>query len=399
LSAGSSVQTLDSPGYLNYTLNQTTTLYSLVAAHTAAQEAALAGLKAQASPAKDGNSTRPRFNAILVKNRMDVGLGNRIPAIVTGYMVALLSRRVFLLDSDLTQYVHVPLAGTWEKFSSHYNLSDTSTTCTFRGSMLATSNLSRLCVGRRDPLLYHFWSIDYDIPWLQISNGSAATMKRLFPKGEVFHELSKLLFRGPKPVLAEAMAPYANLSSNCLVGMQVRTARLHVQDVTVGTEAFVAQVAGIAEAIAQQATGSFFVAADSKSVIPLMVKALPAQQLLWWSNLTMDLYAAKATTVAGNPGNELSAVMDMLLLSKCKHLVLTPASSFGYVSAGLAGIHGVFATLGAHERPFFNTWYWEALTSEPCCWSMGMHHLNGSSLKVQARKRHPLFFHHNQCHW
>eukprot|EP00775_Hariotina_reticulata_P001777 gene1777-2113_t len=38
----------------------------------------------------------------------------------------------------------------------------------------------------------------------------AATIKHLFPKGEVFHELSKLLLRAPKPLLAAALAQYAN---------------------------------------------------------------------------------------------------------------------------------------------------------------------------------------------
>jgi len=108
------------PGYLNYTLIQSTTLLTLVADHTMQQAAALAELKAQAP---DGNSSAlPKFNAVLVKTRMDAGLGNQVPSIMTGYLLALLTRRIFLLASHLTQYVHIPLAGAWGDFKSHYNL-------------------------------------------------------------------------------------------------------------------------------------------------------------------------------------------------------------------------------------------------------------------------------------
>eukprot|EP00775_Hariotina_reticulata_P013130 gene13130-13260_t len=345
-------------GYLNYTLNQTTTLYSLVAAHTAAQTAALLNLTAHGALASGGNSSHPKFKAILVKADKHVGLGNRIPSIITGYLIALLSRRIFLLDAALTQYLDIPLAGAWESFGSHYNVTDSRQTCVIRqgGGALANLNLSVLCGQQlKDPPLITLISYDYDIPWLQINDDYAATIKHLFPKGEVFHELSKLLLRAPKPLLAAALAPYAKLRAACSVGMHLRTVRLQVQNVSVSEEAFVAQVAGIAEGLSQQTPGSLFLASDSKNVLPLMLKAMPGR-LLWWNNMSMEVLAAKKHTAAGNPGTELTAVMDMLLLSSCKRLVLTPASSFGYAAAGLAGTPGVVATLGTHEQPFFNTW-------------------------------------------
>eukprot|EP00775_Hariotina_reticulata_P007279 gene7279-7492_t len=316
-------------------------------------------MTAHGALASGGNSSHPKFKAILVKADRGVGLGNQIPSIITGYLIALLSRRIFLLDAPLTRYLDISLAGAWERFGSHYNVNDNRQTCVIQhgGGALANLNLSVLCGQQlKDPPLIALISWDYDVPWLQINDDYAATIKHLFPKGEVFHELSKLLLRAPKPLLAAALARYAKLRSACSVGMHLRTARLHVQNVIVSERAFVAQVAGIATGLSEQTPGSLVLASDSKKVFPLMVKAMPGR-LLWWNNTTMEVLAAKKHTSAGNPGTELTAVMDMLLLSSCKRLVLTPASSFGYVAAGLAGTHGVFATLGTHKQPFFNTWY------------------------------------------
>jgi hypothetical protein len=57
---------------------------------------------------------------------------------------------------------------------------------------------------------------------------------------------------------------------------------------------------------------------------------------------------SKVQTSAANPGTLESALTDMALMSRCDDLVMTVASSFGYVAAAWGGYAPVHMVYGTH---------------------------------------------------
>ncbi len=74
--------------------------------------------------------------------------------------------------------------------------------------------------------------------------------------------------------------------------------------------------------------------------------------------------AGQAETAAQNPGTLESALVDMALMSRCDDLVMTVASSFGYVAAawgGYAPVHMVYGTHLTSQVPnLFPPHHWPA---------------------------------------
>ena len=143
--------------------------------------------------------------------------------------------------------------------------------------------------------------------------------------------------------------------------------------------------------------GTVFVASDA-SLFPHVQRGLPHRKV-WWSDHTEDALQSANRTKGANPGTELSAMLDMLLLAQCKNIVLTPASSLGAVAAGYAGVAPVFANFGKHSDPFLNPWFWKSSTTEPCFFKAAGMHVNTDELSTKFRDQHPMYLYHNQCHY
>ena len=60
---------------------------------------------------------------------------------------------------------------------------------------------------------------------------------------------------------------------------------------------------------------------------------------------------------AENPGTVTSALIDMALLSHCDDMIVTMASSFGYVAAAWAGYAPVYMVYGEHTSSQNPYWY------------------------------------------
>lgn len=140
-----------------------------------------------------------------------------------------------------------------------------------------------------------------------------------------------------------------------------------------------------------------FVAADAEHVFEDMAQQLPGRR--GWSSLTRASVSGNSATGA-NPGTDLSAVVDMLLLACRKHLVITSGSTFGFVAAGLGDVRPAVIAPYKHDRPFDEPWFWGSVTSEPCFYGAGqgsLHKMPGDVLRA-LNAPHPLFLFHNQCH-
>lgn len=363
-------------GLLSYDLDKLPNLQALLQAHRVAQNAAL----------RDPVGHPP--NAIKVVTHDNVGLGNRVPSIVTGFVLALFTRRAFLLESSILQHVQLPLYAEWSSYAAGYQHTSK---CNINNITRLLDANSSLCGEGPASVLMLYHSIDYDMPFLQVNPAHQPQFIKYFPDGEVFHSIATYLFHNTTPVVQRTMQPYSAQAQGCLVGLHLRTKK-HAASTGLQPPQF----AGIAKALAQSQAGNIFVAADRADVFAAMKELLPSKDV-WWTDLT---YRSVNTskTAGGNPGTEISAIVDLLLLGRCQHIVVTPGSSFGAVAAGLAGVKPVYATYGAHDHPFLNTWFWQSVTSEPCCFKLSRNHYLDSRLTSTVRQVHPLYYFHNQCH-
>jgi hypothetical protein len=392
-----------------YSLKNLKDLGSLISAHSRYQTRALSGGSTDVAP-----------NAIAVSAPDNVGLGNRLPSIATAYVMALFTGRLLLVSSNaVLQQIDLPFPADWHQHRSRYSglnclpyvqpgysalqhcvqLSNSSIGRVMR-SATHNSDINNSINGSASieysgphlstVVLLKYRSIDYDMPLLQVNPQLIAMFTKFFTNGEVFHAVARYLFK-PKPALSVAMQPYLQLAKDCAVGLHMRHRKPFEGRDVVQAEHF----AGIARMLSNPKTGTIFIASDT-NVFNRMHKLLGSQ--LWWSNLTMTSVASTSTS-AGNPGTEVSAFVDMFLLASCQTIVVTPASSFGCVAAGIAGVKPVFATYGRHEVPFLNTWFWQSVTSEPCMFKASKAHQFGGEFNARLKEKYRLYMYQTQCHW
>jgi xyloglucan fucosyltransferase len=329
--------------------------------------------------------------AVLVSSNDLIGLGNRLPAVVTGYVLALFTQRLFLLQSTSLEYVQLPFPVDWKQHSDRFS---NHTQCNVPWKKLPDGSTG-FCedsyvnrTGNSTADIYFFSSFDYDLPLLQINPAFRKYFRKFFPDGQVSHAILQYLLR-PAPVLQEAMQPYLADAQHCAVGMHIRTRKY--------SGVRVKQFISIARMLIQGQAGSVFVASDA-SLFQYVQRALPGRKV-WWSQHTSTALEAAQRTQGNNPGSELSALVDILLLAHCRQLILTPASSMGAMAAALAGVSPVYVNFGQHLDPFLNPWFWQSPTSEPCFTKASSMHLSTEPLARHFRDRHPLYLFHNQCHY
>jgi len=304
--------------------------------------------------------------------------------------MAMFSGRVLMLEHDPTfaDYMQLAVDAEWRKYSRFYT---SETRCTVDFNRLTNGGL-QWCASDATVLAYS--TNDYDAPLLQVNPLLEHRLRHLFPEGNVFHKVGTFLFRPTVQVL-EAVKAYDSLVGDCLVGVQLRSKKPLPAGMT-ASNSVLEQYAAVLHAVSQHNPGNIFVAADTNIFSEL--KALVPDRHLWWSNETVTTIG-QPSAAGGNPGSDLSAFVDVLLLSKCKHVVVTAGSSFGVLAAGLSNLHPVHVVMGNHERPFYSPWFWASVTSEPCIWKASMNYPSDMSAEVRAalKQRHALFWCFEQC--
>jgi hypothetical protein len=279
--------------------------------------------------------------------------------------MAMFTDRVFLMkhENNITDYLNFHWDVDLSKYITLY-----SDAC-----MCSVSDLNRLThpgldfcpdfsqsSNTADVTVMEFTSYDYDVPLLQVNPALRPTLQRLFPGGNIYHEVATRVFSFSQLVQRTA-AQYSPLANECLVGVQMRYRKQEHKAKHVPVTDFATQVASIAKGVAGAAPGNVFVAADV-AVYSQLAAELPGRTV-WWSkeseaSITHD-------NILGNPGSDLSAFLDLYLLTKCKRLVCTASSTFGSVAAGYADIVPAYAIKAVHDKPFYKPFFWKGLTSEP----------------------------------
>jgi hypothetical protein len=303
--------------------------------------------------------------------------------------MAVFSGSVFMMapEPSFSDYMGFTLDADWSQYSQYFS---SSTTCSVSLDKLASSDM-QWCDGPVNATIRAYSSIDYDAPMLQMSPTVGKRLRQLVPAGNIFHEVSKFLLR-PTTLLSTAVERYQGQYKDCLVGMHVRTRKPYP-----GEEAgyIVPQnYASAARSISSGVAGSVFLASDGP-VFQEIASLLPERQV-WWTNETQT--SITTANGVGNPGSDLSAFMDIIVLSHCKFIVLTSGSSFAPVAAGLSDTHPMYVVRGQHAQPFYSPRWWVAPTSEPCMWQgsriYGTDVLNATKQVLQL---HPLLSFFEQC--
>lgn len=297
-----------------------------------------------------------------------------LPPLVTGYVLALATKRILLVESDgLLQYVQLPFPASWKAYSKAYSAVDS---C-MRLTCSPEDRIERC--GSQQGTLNSFWSNkliiytsqDYDVPLLRSNPRYKPFFDRYFPHGEVFHAVTNHLLK-PSPSLLEAMQPYMINATNCVVGLQVlhnkaqQAAHPHVSHLRLSV--------GVAYHMSGGGSGLIYVATERREVMRELVGLLEEQRLRWY-NCTPT-----------HP-RDMTVVIDMFMLSKCKHIIVS--SSMGAVAAGIAGVKPVYV---GSVYPQLSA------TSEPCMFRAAQLLQQGDHVAARFRMAFPLYVVQSQCH-
>ena len=304
-------------------------------------------------------------------------------AVVTG-------RALLVLDNNaLYDYFQVHWDADFHKYSAMYA---NSSMCEIDYNKLMQPDM-KWCKGA-GPMgkIALYASDDYDVPLLQVNPVLQGKLQHLFPDGSIFHRVARHLF-SPTQQVINNLQPFAPLAKQCAVGMHIRIHKTFGG--IVPAQGAVQQFTKIAQGVLQQHQGTVFVAADSP-VFAEVASRLPDRRV-WWSNLTQN--SIKQRLSHGNPGTDLSAIVDMFLLCQCKNIIISSGSTFGAVSAALADVVPVYAVRGNHDSPYAAPWFWKAINSEPIFYKLSAKmrkHLNNATVK--ALQTHPFLYQLEQGH-
>lgn len=334
------------------------------------------------------------------------GLGNRLPILAACLVWAILTDRILLTDyTDFYTYwdpVDLPNIeySRYLQYLAEYN-NDASTlrwsTDNFNIDLYKTLMTADLNKEWERYKIVRIYSDDYPFPAFFVNTNYRPLLEQLFPDYNAFHHISKYLFRPSKHVL-RLMDDLPTLSMNCSIGIHVRTMKYGLPD---SHTAPMSNYASLTKQILirnewNMNNTHIYIAADSESTRQSLFQALTAKNLSKVSYQPGEFLSEK--TIGQNPGNEVSAVIDTLVLSKCLEVITTYTSSFGMVAAGLGNVKFYIVNqerTKPEDRAFL---YTSHMISEPCFYRSQRLVV---SLDEQTRKlygTYPFWMDSLQCH-
>jgi len=305
-----------------------------------------------------------RSNNFLIYRTMDRGLGNQLESLVSAFAMALLTNRVFLVDSTTIHHLLRPPPGLLWHYStiadnlSHDYIYDNSKLLDLRWqNPLEFPNL--LCKDVAQVYTKRFlfiFSDQYFLPALMHNALYRSTLQSWFGE-DLFGVLLRHLMRPKEIIVKQAVSFYReHLEGRPSVGIQLRTATMKGHDLTElvhGMDAFawkdwINSFWKCALLSSPKRAGTaYFIASDSAKAKKLADGTL-GNQSFWYKQIITR------STISGHA----TALIDLLVLSMCDDLVTTTMSTFGYVPAGLI------------NKPAFVVSYQSTclreVTSQPC---------------------------------
>ncbi|CAK0786745.1 hypothetical protein CVIRNUC_009959 [Coccomyxa viridis] len=350
------------------------------------------------------------------------GIGNELPGIITGLFLALLLERCLFVDFPFynRHFAH-ELDFSWAHHAErllHFGHDANATEhqpqrVPFGYDAIGETWLFkdlRKTFGQSYGVEL-FTDLDYKVALAQSNPYHKEFFARLFPTREVFAALAPFVLQLAPEYEREVQAFMGKRFRLYSIGIQIRRRKCNGDrhDLSCELRPSIEAYCQVAKSI-QMTMGlhnddvAFFLAADEPATYLQVAQILGEQHVIWTENgiAPTGLHSARGEFAdvwndAQNPGTVQSALIDMALLSHCDDLVVTMASSFGYVAAAWGGFPPVYMVYGEHTSSQNPYWY-RAISSEPCFWQ-AKNMLRQVDARYSNRFRsNPFWMQYTQCH-
>jgi hypothetical protein len=322
------------------------------------------------------------------------GLGNRWPPLITSFLLAMLTKKIFLTTyKDFDKYFD-PVSimdirwETWSSVVSETEWYDVN----------CTSNYTRvhselMTLDWNEKLFIRFTSWDWNVPILFANPHYKHILQKMFPKNAAFYPLAKKLMV-PSYSYRILVDKYMQ-KGPYTVGMHIRLHKTPPNRKPLDHEHFVSIAKGLMTE-SKSHRRAVFVASDDEQARSDTIKMLGKTNV---SVVFQEGEFLNNHTQGGNPGTEDSAVLDLFILAQADDLICTHGSSFGHVAASLAGknyylVHNE-RNEGFKETDVLVT---RMLTPEPCWYASKTIYEEDSEIRSAIRKL-PGWEQYLQCHY
>lgn len=343
------------------------------------------------------------FVIVNINNR--AGIGNRMPLMVSGFLWAMLTNRVFLTTYDhYYEYfsppglVNIEYAMYREDIVNQVLEEAEHPWWECNHSLFDSLLLDDLAVAWKSKKIIRFSCLDYPMLPLYANVLYKEKLLEMFPGYSAFYRLSSKLFRLNDKWQSLTAAYYEEklASFDKIIGIHVRTKKSVFGRKPVSTEAFSSLARSIKITSGLENVAAF-VATDSPETKSDLVSKLKEGGI---SAIQQEGNFLALNTVGGNPGTEDSAVFDLFTLSLCSENINTYSSSFGNMAAALSNKpYFMVVHESQNDVEWDEPWFIKSLSSEPCSYQARRYLEKISEEKRKLIQAVPLWMEQTQCHF
>ena len=278
------------------------------------------------------------LNKFLIFQPTNTGTGNRILGLISSYLLSLITGRQFLLDWKLTTVFNAKFNDLFN--SNKINDSFDSTNISLNEFDFLDLTVCRHCSIRFYHKDFYYITLNdlneqynkkyliiqsnsYFIPSLLSNKNYRSMICNHFNSDTVFNELFHNVLNFSTEILNLYEIFSEQFSSQNVIGIQIRT-----KDRVGFPEDRIHHFINCAENLLYKYNNSKIFIATDNNEIKKLIKNFFKEKVILLNYPTREF----------NLKGIQYALLDILLLSKCKELILTPYSTFGSVAAGIGNI-------------------------------------------------------------
>jgi hypothetical protein len=319
------------------------------------------------------------------------GHGNRFPGFACGLLTAMLSDdRILMIEDSGPQHIDFKLPGSnWREYGNLYDGEDR--VQKLERKWFFDGDFNAL-VGR-DVKILEYQTDDYDCALLQVNENYAQTLKRWFPRGNMFHHLNDIITMPSKKV-EETVSNFVSKNfSNYTIGIHYRTQK-KIPNNIVPSRPFCELATSLAlRQLPNTAYTTVFIATDSNEARMEIADCLEINGL----RPIFYEHDMNKKSSADNPGDDFGALVDLYTLSRCSDMIITFSSSFGGLAAGIGDVSPYYIMPETDLRDSKSASFWGGVSSEPCMYQSRTYAFDE---RTKDRFRtHPNYLQMTQCHF
>ncbi|KAF0429383.1 galactoside 2-alpha-L-fucosyltransferase-like isoform X1 [Gigaspora margarita] len=352
---------------------------------------------------------------VVVKPDMKTGFGNKFPGIVCGFLYSIITDRLFFIEGyeNFEDHFEKDFEHNWKKVAHLYNKSSIKRLHNIREnefSLITRGNLNSEEVNSYDILNVTTW--DYACVPIMSNPNHKKQISEIIPDYKIFTVISQKLLRLKSDINKRVKTFINNNFGEYNIGIHLRMKKLSKITRTKGMIIPIKHYCQVVEMLLigiEKKNVTIFIAADTnesrKALINCIHKSLNSYSKGFVKIVYVNNNMKTKNPINHNPGTEISALIDMKILSFCDDLVLTFGSTFGYVAAGwsyrsLSRLRGPFVVM-----PMRNTtedfavdkiWLWQSGSNDPCMYLGKWLMKNADRKTVEIFKTNPFWMHYVQ---